>query len=29
MYAEKPRKPVAYFQATEEESADEADVSVV
>ena len=29
MYAEKPQKPVAYFQATEEESADEADVSVV
>ena len=29
LYAEKPQRPVNYFQATEEESADEADVSVV
>jgi hypothetical protein len=29
MYAEKPRKPVAYFLANDEESADEADVSVI
>ena len=29
LYAEKPRRPVAYFQAVEEESADEAEVAVV
>ena len=29
LYAEKPWRPVAYFQASEEESADEAEVAVV
>ena len=29
LYADKPRKPIAYFRTAEEESADETDVSVV
>ena len=29
LYAEKPRRPIAYFQASKEESAEEAEVAVV
>ena len=29
LYAEKPQKPVAYFQTAEEESADEAEVAII